>query len=76
MNRRTRELAVIVGLIALGFLLSRILPGWLWAALGPIGFVAILWLSIRQNRANRRRQPPGRTMPPEYRAPANGGSPQ
>lgn len=63
-----KDWAVATGFIALGFVLSRILPTELWLAIGTGGFVASLWWSARQNR--RRIRP----MPPEYRPPAGGDS--
>jgi hypothetical protein len=63
-----KDWAVAVGFVALGFVLSRILPGWLWAGIAVVGFVASLRVSSWNNR---RRTPP---MPPEYQPPAGSGS--
>ena len=63
-----KDWAVAVGFVVLGFVLSRILPVWLWGGIAVVGFMASLWVSSRNNR--RRARP----LPPEYRPPATGGS--
>ena len=50
MTWRPRDFVVAAFFILLGFALSRVLPAWLWASLGLVGFGASLWWSARQNR--------------------------